>query len=225
MCTGRIFTEVPKDCCEDSGCEASTSPVLAPGESAFFSMYAPETDEEGVSFYRFGITPRLEGGLGYTWGDSRVLGDMNYVLKAEDASRPALLLGIGSRRTGGSDSSAFLSALKTMDWGGKSVRLNLGVAYTLRQSIEDPHAGHDMPEDPMDPMEPMASTGSDGDRKAFIIAGAAMPLGKSAAAGLQYDGRSIHAMFTGRAGSVNIGLMLLRMEDPAVSIGYSLNKW
>lgn len=222
MCTGRLFIEEPKESCGRPEC-----PVLAPGESAFFSMYAPSSDEKGVSYYRFGLVPRLDAGVGYSWTDSRMLASVNYLVKAEDAGRPAWMLGIGSRRTGGSDSSAFLSASKSARLGRKALRFNVGMAYTLKQAMEE-HAEmhHHEPMDPMDPMDPMPMTdGSSQDtRKAFIIGGAAVALGRSTAGALQYDGRAVHALLTGRAGGVNLGVMFLRMRDAAFSMSYSVSQ-
>jgi len=215
MCSGRIFTEAPGGACGQPDC-----PVLSPGESAFSSLYAPDSDEKGVSYYRFGLVPRLEAGIGYAWGNSRMLGSVNYLLRPEDADHPALMLGVGSRRTGGSDSSAFLSAVKSVPCRGKSIRLNLGLAYTLRQSVE----GHQSM-DSMDMLEESMSMDgghSHGGRKAFVMAGAAFSLGKSVVGAFQYDGGSLHAILTGRVGSTNVGVMFLELRDPALLISYSL---
>lgn len=206
MCTGR------------SGSDMDECPILSPGEGALFSLYSPNNDEKGITSCRFGLVNRLEGGVAYSWGDNRTLGSLNYLAQPEAANRPALMLGIGSRRTGGSDSSAFLSAAKSLPAGRKKVRFNLGLAYTLRQSATD---GGDPA--PMDTMAAMAEDGSQDNRKAFVIGGVGFPLGRSAGGAFQYDGRSVHAICTARAGSLNLGLMLLRMEDPAFSVSYSMN--
>ena len=208
MCTGRVSAD-----------SADERPILSPGQGTLFNLIAPNTEEKGITAYRFGLTNRLEGGVAYAWSDNRPLGSLKYLAQPERADRPALMLGIGSRRTGGSDSSAFLSGTKGFSIGKQTVRLNLGLAYVLRQSVEQ-CSMEDM--DPMDPMDPMAEDGSVDNRKAFMIGGMGFPLGRSAAGAFQYDGRSVHAMCAARAGSLNLGIMLLKMEDPAFSVSYSL---
>ncbi|MDO8586124.1 MAG: hypothetical protein Q7T82_03705 [Armatimonadota bacterium] len=177
-----------------------------------FSLYCPGNEGKGISNCRFGITPRLEAGVGYSWDNSKLLGSANYLIRTEDGNRPDVTLGIGSRRTGGSDSSALLSVGKSLRLEQRAIRLSCGLAYTLKQSDTETM-------DPMS-MEPMPPHR---DPKASIVAGASMTLGRSMAGGLQYDGESLHAMLTRRIGTANVSLLLLEMKDVGVSVGYSFS--
>jgi len=96
---------------------------LLPPKTLFFSgMYIPRGEEERAVFnLRYGVLSWLDAGIGYAVavedGEDEVIWSLRVEPIAQDLDgwRPALILGTGSVQVGGSDQSAFVQLVKTLE--------------------------------------------------------------------------------------------------------------
>ena len=108
------------------GCPACSGKFvgdLLPPKTLFFSgMYIPRGEEERAVFnLRYGLLSWLDAGIGYAVavedGEDEIIWSLRVEPIAQDQNgwRPGLIFGTGSVQVGGSDQSAFIQLVKTLE--------------------------------------------------------------------------------------------------------------
>ena len=108
------------------GCPACSGKAvgdLLPSETVLFSgMYIPRGEEERAVFnLRYGLQSWIDAGIGYAVaaedGEDEIVWSVRVEPISQDLEgwRPALILGTGSVQVGGSDQSAFVQLVKTLE--------------------------------------------------------------------------------------------------------------
>jgi hypothetical protein len=96
--------------------------LLSPKTFFFSGMYIPQGEDERAVFnLRYGLLSWLDAGIGYAVaaedGEDEVIWSVRVEAIAQDLEgwRPALIFGTGSVQVGGSDQSAFIQLVKTLE--------------------------------------------------------------------------------------------------------------
>ncbi len=118
-----------------SGSGGSTGALVSPGTLVTNLLYIPNGEEEtGLINFRGGIFPWLDLGIGYTVITDKPIWSARLQLLSEVESgwRPALMVGTGSVRTGGSDQSLYFQLTKGWEFSEIfSLRISAGMASLL----------------------------------------------------------------------------------------------
>jgi hypothetical protein len=104
------------------GCPAcsgkAVGDLLPPKTVLFSGLFIPEGEEETAVFnLRYGLFSWMDAGIGYTVDEEEVIWSVRVEPFAQDLDgwRPALILGTGSVQAGGSDQSAYVQLVKTLE--------------------------------------------------------------------------------------------------------------
>lgn len=195
FCSGATYTLQEGILLQETGTQ--TSPTLYTKKWFFSSVYAPDIPAKGISYLRYGLTNRLELGIGYTWGNDRILGSANYILSKETGFRPALIIGFGSASplTGKTDTSIYFTINKDMQ---SIIKTRLRTYFGLFRQIDD--------------------------KEIVFMAGLIKPLSNYLVSSLQYFGEDeLHLALYARIRSVTVGLMVLHLldtNDPGIYFGF-----
>ena len=122
------------------GCPACSGKFigdLIPPKTLFFSgMYIPRGEEERAVFnLRYGLFSWLDAGIGYAVaaedGEDEIIWSLRVEPIAQDPDgwRPGLIFGTGSVQVGGSDQSAFIQLVKTLELVEERFEISLVGGY------------------------------------------------------------------------------------------------
>ena len=104
-------------------CSGKAIGALLPPKTLLLSgMYIPRGEEQRAVFnFRYGLYSWIDAGMGYAVaaedGEDEIIWSVRVEPMAQDLDgwRPALILGTGSVQVGGSDQSAFVQLVKTLE--------------------------------------------------------------------------------------------------------------
>jgi hypothetical protein len=104
------------------GCPAcsgkATGDLLSPGTFLTSGLFIPDGEEETfVARVGYGVLPWMDVGIGYSVDSEEVTWSLRTqpVAQDRDGWRPALIVGTGSVQTGGSDQSAYVQVVKSLE--------------------------------------------------------------------------------------------------------------
>ena len=122
------------------GCPACSGKFvgdLLPPKTLFFSgMYIPRGEEERAVFnLRYGLLSWLDAGIGYAVavedGEDEIIWSLRVepISQDQDGWRPGLIFGTGSVQVGGSDQSAFVQLVKTLEIVEERFEISIAGGY------------------------------------------------------------------------------------------------
>ncbi len=104
------------------GCPAcsgkATGDLLSPGTFLTSGLFIPDGEEETfVARVGYGVLPWMDVGIGYAVDTEELAWSLRTqpVAQDRDGWRPAVIVGTGSVQTGGSDQSAYVQVLKSLE--------------------------------------------------------------------------------------------------------------
>lgn len=104
------------------GCPAcsgkATGDLLSPGSVLASGLFIPDAEEETVvTRVGYGVLPWMDIGIGYAVDTEEVIWSARVQPVAQDREgwRPGLVVGTGSVQTGGSDQSAYVQLVKSVE--------------------------------------------------------------------------------------------------------------
>ena len=186
------------------GCPACSGKFigdLIPPKTLYLSgMYIPEGEEERAVFnIRYGLFRRLDAGIGYAVaaedGEDEVIWSLRVEPVSQDPEgwRPGLIVGTGSVQVGGSDQSAFVQLVKTLELVEERFEISLVGGYAT-----------DIPDF----------------EENWFLATFAMTFYETVSPFYIYDGINNHAgLSVFPADWLTLSGYYLELEEPAVSIG------
>lgn len=173
--------------------------LLAPKAIMGSVLSVPNGEDKTTVFSVFGgVLPWLNAGLGYSTHEEEIIWSVRVLALAEgDAPwRPAVVLGTGSVQTGGSDQSAYIQFVKSLE-------LREGLALTLSGGYAT-----DVPDF----------------REDYGLANVSLTLLERIAPFYTYDGRTSHAGVTVYPTEwLQITGYALELKEPALAMGFRWN--
>lgn len=195
FCSGTTYTLQEGILLQESGTQ--TGPLLFTKKFFFSSVYAPDIPAKGISYFRYGLTNRLELGVGYAWGNGKILGSASYLLNRESNFLPSLILGIGAARIDILDTSINVAVSKELQ---RIIKTRLRIYLGLSKPISD--------------------------EEIIFIGGLIKPISNFLVSSLQYFGEDeLHLALYTNIKSVTIGLMVLHLfdtNDAGIYLGFGL---
>ena len=189
-----VAQECGPGCPVCSGAGANSGALLSQKALLVSGLSIPGADEErAVLNTRYGILSWLDVGLGYAARTEKVLWNVRVqpVLEQEGSWKPGIILGSGSVQTGGSDQSAYVQFIKSLDISESfGLQLSAGVA-TLVPDFDE----------------------------AFGQAGITASLNKRYSAFANYDGESFHEGVSWTPSDwLSLSFLMVESEYPAISV-------
>lgn len=152
---------------------------------------------------RYGVSERLDLGVAYVTGTDSVVALGNYLVLTETERRPALAVGMGIERVGGSDPAGFLVVSKNFPskrhpssaYVGFGLRDPEGAGARVRLDLED--------------------------LELVPVGGVTAQVARNLNASLMWDGSNAHAGLQTQWQGISIAALAVRMEEFGFIVGYS----